>query len=88
MPRMTWNSEDYTVKYRCPQCECMHVINVGIFDPKLPVWKFNGNFELPTLNPSINITGQCHHYVEVGKIKYVSESCNRLSGQELDLPEI
>lgn len=42
------------IAFRCPGCDEMHVLRVDAQIPKQePTWSFNGNFERPTLHPSI-----------------------------------
>lgn len=43
--------------FRCPGCDEMHVVNAG--------WTFDGNYDAPTLSPSILVTGG--HYVSSHK---------------------
>ena len=86
--RAEWVSEGYTIRYRCPQCQCSHVINVGIDDPDLPKWDWNGSFEEPTLKPSVNVKGRCHHDIENGFIRFCeNDPVNRMKGT-IPLPEI
>ena len=88
MAKMNWNSEGYTVRYLCPQCKCSHTINVGIVDPGVPMWKFNGDFERPTLTPSVNIVGECHHYITDGFIHFCEQdTANTMKGMH-ELPDI
>ena len=42
------------VSYYCLGCNTLHTIRYEY--PERPVWDYNGNPELPTLNPSIKIT--------------------------------
>ena len=87
MPKVKWNSEGYTIRYKCPQCEHSHVINVGIDEPGLPKWKFNGDFDYPTLEPSVNIEGKCHHYITLGRMQFCNDPANRMTGS-IELEEI
>lgn len=56
---------------------------------------FNGNYEIPTLSPSIlsqwpdgTMTHICHHFVKDGQIQYLSDCTHALAGQTMDLPDI
>lgn len=44
----------------CPGCEEYHVVNVG--EGSRPRWTFNGDFDKPTLAPSILV--KSGHYVD------------------------
>lgn len=53
-------SSDGMIMFYCPGCECLHGVNER--------WQFNGDFEKPTISPSIltrnghfepNFTGSC-----------------------------
>lgn len=88
MAKIEWNSEGYTVRYLCPQCGCSHVINVGIIAPDLPRWEFNRDFDRPTLKPSVNVVGRCHHHITDGRIEFCDDACNRFKNQTFVLEEI
>lgn len=88
----------------CPGCVFMlegsglHLLPVNT-DVKTPSWKWDGNVERPTLEPSI-LTGRedkgkppkrCHSFLQGGFFRFLPDSTHSLSGQELiempDLPE-
>lgn len=66
----------------CPGCNCSHSFNDS--------WQFNGDFNNPTISPSILVTGEkrCHSFVKDGKIKFLSDCDHELKGQTVDLPEL
>jgi hypothetical protein len=78
--------------FECPGCGMMHL---------LPVtgergWKFNGNLEWPTFEPSIlSKAGRgkdlppliCHSYVTDGKIQFLGDCSHELAGKTVELPE-
>jgi hypothetical protein len=52
---------------------------------------FNGDFDKPTLTPSLLYQGfalRCHSYVTDGRIQYLSDCSHALVGQTIDLPEL
>lgn len=72
-------SED-KILIHCPGCGCDHV-----FDGR---WKFNEDFEKPTFEPSLLIQSKiiCHSFVEEGRIRFLTDSTHKLSGQTVELP--
>lgn len=46
------------VAFHCPGCDCAHVVNSAPGG-----WTFNGDFERPTLSPSVLVT--TGHYIDV-----------------------
>lgn len=76
-------------RHWCPGCKMNHVIYT---DPGAQSnghhWRFNGDAESPTFHPSINIVGQCHYFVQTGRIEYCGDSKHALAGQTVDLPDL
>ena len=73
--------------FRCPGCGEAHMI-------KVPVWSFDGNFERPTISPSIKATNPnsepsfvCHSFVRNGQIEFLGDCTHSLAGKTVDLPE-
>lgn len=86
--------EDQTRLYfYCPGCECDHMIQIA-GAAHGPVWDFNGNYECPTVSPSIrtfNPTNNqtiCHFYINHGQIQYLNDCVHRLAGQSVDMKDI
>jgi hypothetical protein len=86
-----YEKEDY-VNFDCPGCGQFHVLPI-----KGPnAWGFNGNYDRPTLTPSIlanrgraNPTAHiCHSYVTDGRIQFLGDCTHELANQTVDLPEI
>lgn len=57
-------------------------------------WSFNGDFEKPTVTPSLHIwvedkkgnrISTCHSFITNGKIQYLSDCRHKLAGQTVDL---
>lgn len=44
-------------------------------------WTFAGNMDAPTFSRSINLVGQCHHFIRAGMIEYCSDSRYALAGK-------
>lgn len=55
------------IAFQCPGCGTAHV--VPVLESESPHWDFNGDFEKPTLYPSLLIT----HFLisELGKLQYI-----------------
>lgn len=73
---------------RCPACRSLHVLDSR--------WKFNGNFEGPTFQPSLRVQTKdqdgtliehCHSYITDGNIEYLPDSLHELRGQTVPLPD-
>jgi len=98
MPRAVLKSGDTCVSIFCPGCGHPHTLPIREKVGDRPSWLFDGNFDLPTLQPSIHVNppgGQhhskthpiCHSFVRAGRIEYLNDSTHGLSGQTIDLPE-
>lgn len=76
-------------RHYCPGCEMNHVIYM---DPRSQPnghhWRFNGDEQSPTFEPSINIVGQCHYFIRAGRIEYCGDSKHALAGQTVPLPDL
>lgn len=79
----------------CNGCGHRHFVsdkNTNI--PNLPessIWTFNGNFENPTIAPSLKLTSPgyvCHSVITNGKIRFCPDCTHHLAGQTIELPEI
>ena len=73
--------------FYCPGCECSHFFTSN--------WKFNGNFEKPTVTPSIlvnqgrvNPTAHvCHMFITDGEIQFLSDCTHHLAGQKVPMEQ-
>lgn len=77
----------------CPGCDGLHRINTIERNQNNAAWKFNGNMEYPTFDPSINVNSnmpsvQCHYNIVDGKIKYAVDCYHELRDKTVDLPII
>lgn len=81
--------------FLCPGCKMTHEFNVN---PKFGtnVWKFNGNIDSPSFEPSLLVNKdhqvegvmQCHSWVTDGKIRFYDNCGHDLKNQIVDLFEI
>ena len=85
--------------YRCPACNQLEYIPYqGGTEHKGPVWKFNGNLESPSLQPSVrhfvpDEKGRvketiCHYYLTNGHINYCTDSPHAFRGQTVPIPQL
>lgn len=76
-------------RHWCPGCKANHVIYMDPrSQPNGHFWRFDGNLEAPTFEPSINIVGRCHYFIRGGRIEYCSDSAHELAGQTVELPDL
>ena len=85
--------DDNEYHYKCPGCGYMHGFKTNEGSPGSPKWTFNGDYEKPSLTPSMNVgpktpKSQCHHFVEEGKIRFLNDCWHSLKGQTVELPDI
>lgn len=76
----------------CPGCAGLvgrsprHAIYVDAPNPLTGArWTFDGNLEAPTFAPSINVVGQCHYFVQAGRIAYCGDSQHAVAGQTVPM---
>lgn len=84
--------------FYCPGCKTEHLITDNLTDIEAVgngPWSFNGNFELPTIQPSVltycsnaNVNYRCHSFITDGKIQFLTDCTHELAGQTVELPEI
>ncbi len=73
--------------FYCPGCQHSHHFTDG--------WTFNGDFEKPTVSPSIlvnqgrvNPTAHvCHSFIRDGKIQFLGDCTHDLAGQTVEMQE-
>lgn len=81
--------------FMCPGCNKTHIIydkESEVSDTSLE-WDFNGDYENPTLSPSVLINGsskdsRCHSFIIEGKIKFLPDCNHGLRNKIVELPEI
>jgi len=70
--------DSFSHLFFCPGCKCGHGFNVEPNKPNgrggmVPVWTFNGDFEKPTVRPSILVRGT---------VPITDEQCDRIMAGE------
>ena len=82
----------------CPGCEGMHHIYTKEQQTNGARWRFDGNVDCPSFEPSINCSwgwpdkpstqGRCHYFIRGGQIQFCGDSTHKLKGQTVPLPEL
>jgi len=79
----------------CPGCKSVHQIAVAENDCGFPIWGFNGDFEKPTITPSIKVEYHgadkdtvCHSFIRDGKIQYLSDCTHEMVGETVDMVDV
>lgn len=82
------NTEDKQIGWTCPGCGGMH---------RIPTdgsrgWSWNGDFENPTISPSISvtwphrgsgtITKKCHFFIKNGKIDFCGDCTHDMNNKK------
>lgn len=86
--------------FKCPACGETHVVSVGPKSYWNIRWQFNGDYNKPTINPSVLVTvdipadvkiepniRRCHSFIRDGKIQFLSDCTHHLAGQTVELPD-
>ena len=81
---------DKDLEFYCPGCKMRHSVRVA--SPK-PFWQFNGDYDKPTLSPSVLVNKshpkyRCHSFVKGGNIQFLNDCFHDLAGQTVPLPVI
>lgn len=93
---VTNDGSHYGIRFHCPGCCEEHVITTK---PYPGGWDFDGNFESPTIAPSILvhetkrpdgtvISPCCHSFVRGGQIEFLKDSTHALAGRTVPLPQL
>ena len=88
MKLMKITNSDERYFFMCPGCKETHRVYIGPGG-----WVFNGDYNNPTLTPSVLVTAEptpyrCHSFVTNGKIQFLSDCSHELAEQMVELPEI
>ena len=79
----------------CPACEIAHEVPVDASQPTS--WAFNGDYENPTLSPSLLLRGYnekrehdfvCHSFIEKGKWRFLDDYSHEMAGMVVDMQDI
>ncbi len=71
--------------FHCPGCGFSHSFGES--------WSFNGDYDNPTISPSILVTApgrdnyRCHSFIKNGQIQFLKDCTHNLAGQTVELPE-
>lgn len=81
--RATYNDTTLHIWYKCPGCKTQHA-----FSPN--VHQFDGNFDNPTVSPSLlhsNPQGHrtCHSFIKNGMIEFLGDCWHDLKGKTVEL---
>lgn len=85
-----WRNRAYM---HCPGCNMSHAV---LIDDEHG-WRFNGDAERPTFEPSILVTWnegveqtpqRCHSFVRDGQWQFLSDCTHPLAGQTVDIPDV
>lgn len=82
--------------FYCPGCKMQHGVWVSPNKNDLGAsWGFNGDFDNPTITPSIlakykNENGDqvCHSFVTDGKIQFLGDCTHELAGQTVEMIDV
>lgn len=81
----------------CPGCRTHHGITVaGVSAPRnAPCWTFDGDFQCPTVSPSVRTKWEggdevrvCHLYIRQGRLVYLNDCNHDLAGQTVPMQEV
>lgn len=73
----------------CPCCDYLHHFSIDVPLENGAQWRFMGNAESPTFEPSMNIgPGWCHYRLIAGVLHYQSDCKHHLASQTVKLPEL
>lgn len=72
----------------CPACESAHWFRTGYAAG--PNWQFDGNFDKPTVTPSINVgpytpEARCHSFMTAGVLHYQVDCWHEYKGLSLPM---
>lgn len=77
----------------CPGCNSHQGVWTSKPNRNGAIWSFNGDFDKPTITPSLNsfcdaVGYRCHSFIKDGMIQFLSDCTHSLAGQTMELPEI
>jgi hypothetical protein len=87
-------SAEGSMMFYCPGCEFIHAVRVS--GEGRPCWKFNGDSDRPTFEPSLLVTSarvdsiparRCHSFIRDGQIQFLDDCTHALRGTTVPIPE-
>src|SRR5665213_3676347 len=96
MGRKLRTLENHGLSWYCPGCQCSHWVNLREVtgdEVKVPVWKFDGNFEAPTITPSVRVVKKptviaCHCYITLGHIQFLEDCEHQYAGKTIPMEDV
>lgn len=98
-----WNDckRELVYGFFCAGCRCSHTFRIRYESftrdsqgrpDNVPLWTWNGDFEKPTISPSIDCNRsyperRCHSIVTDGMIRYLGDSYHHLKNQTVPLED-
>lgn len=80
--------EEISMWFFCRGCDDLH--RIAVAGPR--AWTFDGNYEAPTVTPSILCTGaptrRCHSFLRAGRLEFLGDCSHALAGQTVPLPDL
>lgn len=83
--------------FDCPACKCSHGVWTTSRNGNNAIWNFNGNVNVPSISPSINVTikadggkilvSRCHSVITNGMINYCGDCTHEYAGKQIPLPD-
>lgn len=83
--------------FHCPGCQGYHSFSVNKPNEKGHQWRFNGNLNEPSFEPSLKVIYEgtngdsdivCHSFVKNGFITFLNDSTHKMKGMTTVLPDI
>ena len=97
--RRAWRNQaagEESLGFWCPGCEDWHYVPVS--GAVGSTWRFDGNWDSPTLHPSIlleaatttegrELTPRCHSWLVSGSLRFEPDCGHVLAGRTVEVPE-
>lgn len=82
--------EPDSFSFFCEGCGCSHLF----YTTGTPAWKFNGNMDKPTFEPSLlyrwhegGADKVCHLFLRNGEVQYLTDCTHKLAGKNVPVKE-
>jgi hypothetical protein len=87
---LQWGDGGSAIGFWCPGCNGLHIVVVK--KPTGSVWQWDGNVDVPTISPSILVSGSgdngvCHSFVKAGQIEFLGDCTHALKSQTVPIPD-
>ncbi len=78
------------ILFYCPGCGSLHSMTFnGFLNECGATWTFNGNYEKPTLSPSLLVTwenNRCHSLINNGMMQFLGDCTHENKNKTLEIP--